>query len=201
MIAKHLVKTLLAGSYSFLKSCVDVLNLSVFFVFLTQTSGEAIATQRVEPGAWEYHISSSTSYNDGQDPTTGNEKIMTYCLTDENVQQALPGPDTTTANGWACEKVIESQVEQGVVAFRRDHDNVATATAVAAAWASARYEFLTPERQATVAAVARLHPDFCFVDKHYAPPNTPRLPSGATLKRKRAALCRRLHQLLTVKID
>ena len=50
-----------------------------------------------------------------------------------------------------------------------DHNHVAAAAAVAAAGSAARDEFLAPERQATVAAVAGFNQDGDFVYEHDAP--------------------------------
>ena len=47
-----------------------------------------------------------------------------------------------------------------------DHDDVAAASAVAAAGAAARDELLAPERKTAVAAVAGFHVNSYFIDKH-----------------------------------
>src|ERR1019366_1421859 len=61
---------------------------------------------------------------------------------------------------------IEAEVHQGVVALARFHHHVATMTAIAAGGTAARHELLAPEGHAAVAAIARLHPDSCFVNEH-----------------------------------
>jgi hypothetical protein len=61
-------------------------------------------------------------------------------------------------------------VNQRVVAFAGFHDNVATATTVAAGGSAARDKLLTTEGQAAVAAVTGLYSDCGFVDKHGGKP-------------------------------
>src|ERR1019366_7710847 len=61
---------------------------------------------------------------------------------------------------------IETEVHEGIVAFARLHHHVATMTAIAAGGTAARHKLLAPEGHAAVAAIARLHPDFCFVNEH-----------------------------------
>src|ERR1035437_8913927 len=61
---------------------------------------------------------------------------------------------------------IEAEVYEGVVAFARFHHHVAAMAAIAARRTATRYELLAPEGHAAVAAIARLHPNFCFVNEH-----------------------------------
>src|SRR5664279_5376952 len=61
---------------------------------------------------------------------------------------------------------IEAEVHERVVAFARFHHHVATMAAIAARGTASRHELLPPEGHAAVAAVARLHPNFCFVNEH-----------------------------------
>src|SRR5919204_3070593 len=61
---------------------------------------------------------------------------------------------------------IKAEVNQRIVALAGFHHNVAPAPAVAARWTSTRHELLAPEGNAAIAAIARLHSDFCFVDEH-----------------------------------
>ncbi len=62
---------------------------------------------------------------------------------------------------------IKAEVEKSVVMLGGDHDDVASAPAVASAGAAARDILFAPKRQAAVAAVAGLHIDFNFVDEHH----------------------------------
>ncbi len=61
---------------------------------------------------------------------------------------------------------IETEMQQGVVVLAGDQNYVAAAPAVATARPSARNVFFAPERQASVAAVARLHTNSYFIDEH-----------------------------------
>ena len=61
---------------------------------------------------------------------------------------------------------VVAEMNQRVVALARLHDDVAAASAVAARGAPARHKLLAPEGHAAVAAVAGLHADFGFIDKH-----------------------------------
>jgi hypothetical protein len=60
---------------------------------------------------------------------------------------------------------VESEMEQGVVVRVGDHHDVAAAAAVAPAGTASRDKFLTPEGEASVAAIARFYFDLYFVDK------------------------------------
>jgi hypothetical protein len=55
---------------------------------------------------------------------------------------------------------------QGVVALRRLHDDVPAAAAVTARRTAAGDELLTPESHAAIAAVAGLHSNSYFINKH-----------------------------------
>jgi len=61
---------------------------------------------------------------------------------------------------------VIAEMDEGVVALRRDHHDVAATSAVAARGAPAGYKFLAPEGHAAVAAVARLYANLCFIDEH-----------------------------------
>ena len=56
--------------------------------------------------------------------------------------------------------------QQSVVVGIRFQINAAAMAAVASGWAAARNEFLASKRNAAVAAVARFHQYFCFINKH-----------------------------------
>jgi hypothetical protein len=62
---------------------------------------------------------------------------------------------------------IKTEVQQGVVMFARDKHHIAAAAAIAAARSAARDKLLAPERKTAVAAVARLHADSYFINKHW----------------------------------
>jgi hypothetical protein len=64
---------------------------------------------------------------------------------------------------------IIAKVNQRVVALRADHDDIATATAVAARRTAAWNELLASESHAAVAAVASFDTNFCFIDEHEEP--------------------------------
>jgi len=64
---------------------------------------------------------------------------------------------------------VVSEVDEGVVALRGDHDHVAAAAAVAARWAAAGHELFAAEGHAAVAAVAGLDANSCFIDEHGEP--------------------------------
>ena len=61
---------------------------------------------------------------------------------------------------------IVAEVNQRIVALRRDHDDVAAMAAVAARGTAARNEFLAPEGHAAIAAVTGLDANFCLINKH-----------------------------------
>ena len=80
----------------------------------------------------------------------------------------VPGPiaalAVTAALGFMLG--VEAEVQQRILVLVGDQVDVAAAAAIAAARPSARDELLPPERQAAIAAVARLHVDSDFVDEH-----------------------------------
>jgi hypothetical protein len=61
---------------------------------------------------------------------------------------------------------IEAEVQQRVVVGRSNHVYIASATAVAAAGTATGHELFTAERENAVAAVAGLHKDSNFINKH-----------------------------------
>jgi hypothetical protein len=61
---------------------------------------------------------------------------------------------------------IKTEMQQSVVVFARDKNDIAAPPAVAAAGSSARNEFLAAKRKTAIAAVARLHADSYFINKH-----------------------------------
>ncbi len=61
---------------------------------------------------------------------------------------------------------IETEMNQGIVAFARFHPDVAALAAVAARRPAPGDKLLAPERHAAVAAVPSLDSDFGFIDKH-----------------------------------
>ena len=66
-----------------------------------------------------------------------------------------------TALGFEAGFVAE--IHQGIEIFIGNQPNIATTAAIAAIGAAQRNEFLAPERNAAVAAIAGGHHDFCFV--------------------------------------
>ena len=64
---------------------------------------------------------------------------------------------------------VIAEVDEGVVALRADHDDVAAAAAVAARGSAAGNELLAAEGHAAVAAVAGFDANFCFIDEHGEP--------------------------------
>jgi hypothetical protein len=64
---------------------------------------------------------------------------------------------------------VVAEVDEGVVALRADHNDVAAAAAIATGGTAAGYELLAPEGHAAVAAVAGLDANFCFIDEHGKP--------------------------------
>ena len=62
---------------------------------------------------------------------------------------------------------VEAEVDEGVVAERGRHEDVAAVAAVAAGGAALGNEFFAAEGHAAVAAVAGLDADSCFVNEHY----------------------------------
>ena len=61
---------------------------------------------------------------------------------------------------------VEAEVNQGVVPFARLHDDVAATATIAARGAAARNKFFPPEGDTAIAAIPRLHPNFCLIDEH-----------------------------------
>jgi hypothetical protein len=61
---------------------------------------------------------------------------------------------------------VKAEMDERIVALAGFHDDIATAAAVAAGGASARDKFLPPKGHASVAPVACLNPDYCFINKH-----------------------------------
>src|SRR5581483_4791343 len=61
---------------------------------------------------------------------------------------------------------VEAEVDERVVALAGFHDDVAAASAVSAAGASAGHEFLATKRHTAVAAVPGFYADFSFIDEH-----------------------------------
>ncbi len=61
---------------------------------------------------------------------------------------------------------IETELEERVVVFAGHQSDIAAAAAIAAARAAARDILLPPERQTAIAAIASLHQNSNFVDKH-----------------------------------
>jgi len=61
---------------------------------------------------------------------------------------------------------VVAEVDEGIVALRGDHDDVAAVTAVAAGGTAAGDEFFAPEGHAAVAAVAGFDANSCFIDEH-----------------------------------
>ena len=57
-------------------------------------------------------------------------------------------------------------MEKSVVVFAGNHGDGAAPAAVAAAGSAPRYKFLAPESETAVAAIARLHLNSYFIDKH-----------------------------------
>jgi hypothetical protein len=62
---------------------------------------------------------------------------------------------------------VVAEVDEGVVALRADHDDVAAVAAVAAGGTAAGDEFFAAEGHAAIAAVAGLDANFCFIDEHW----------------------------------
>ena len=58
-------------------------------------------------------------------------------------------------------------MHQRVVALAGFHDDVAALAAVAAGRSSTRNKLLPAEGEAAIATIARFHPDFCLIDKHW----------------------------------
>jgi len=61
---------------------------------------------------------------------------------------------------------IEAEMHQRVVPFARFHDDVAAAATVAAGRPAAGNKLLPAKGHASVAAIAGLNPDDCFINKH-----------------------------------
>ena len=61
---------------------------------------------------------------------------------------------------------IEAEMHQRVMPLAGFHDHVSAFAAVAARRPAARNKFLPAKGHAAIAAVARLHPNFCLIDKH-----------------------------------
>src|SRR5438132_675242 len=60
-------------------------------------------------------------------------------------------------------------MHQRIMALARFHPDVTAMTAIAARRPATRNVLLPPERHAAVAAIACLHSNFGFIDKHDAP--------------------------------
>ncbi len=65
---------------------------------------------------------------------------------------------------------VEAEVDEGIVAQGRGHENVAAVAAVAAGGAATGDELLAAEGHAAIAAVAGLDSDSSFIDKHAQSP-------------------------------
>src|ERR1035437_5025622 len=104
-----------------------------------------------------HHFSRHLVVNDGAD---GNLQDDAFALA-----TGFIGP-LAMASALALVFGIEAEVYESVVAFARFHHHVATMTAIAASRTAARHALLAPEGHAAVAAIARLHPNFCFVNEH-----------------------------------
>ena len=61
---------------------------------------------------------------------------------------------------------VVAEVDEGVVALRADHDDIAAAAAVAAGGTASGNELLAAEGHAAIAAVAGFDANFCFIDEH-----------------------------------
>ena len=61
---------------------------------------------------------------------------------------------------------VIAEMDEGVVALRGDHDNVAATSAVAAGRTAAGNELFAAEGHAAIAAVAGFYFDSCFIDEH-----------------------------------
>src|SRR6202041_1190312 len=61
---------------------------------------------------------------------------------------------------------VETEMHQRVVPLAGFHHYVAAVSAIAAGGAAAGYKLLPAKGHAAVAAIPRLHPDSCFVNKH-----------------------------------
>ncbi len=61
---------------------------------------------------------------------------------------------------------VIAEVNERVVALGGLHHHVAASPAVSTRGAAAGNKLLSPESHAAVAAVAGLHSNFCFIDKH-----------------------------------
>ena len=61
---------------------------------------------------------------------------------------------------------VIAEVDQGIVPLRRLHDDVATVAAIATGRAASGHKLLAPEGHAAIPAVARLDPNFGFVNEH-----------------------------------
>ena len=61
---------------------------------------------------------------------------------------------------------VEAEVNQRVMPLAGLHHHVAAVSAIAAGWATPRHKLLPAEGHAAIAAIASLHPDPCFINKH-----------------------------------
>ena len=61
---------------------------------------------------------------------------------------------------------IEPEMHQRIVPLAGFHPNIAAPPAIAARGPAPRNKFLAAEGHAAIAAVARLDPNFCLIDKH-----------------------------------
>jgi hypothetical protein len=62
---------------------------------------------------------------------------------------------------------VEAEMDESVMALAGFHEDIAAASTVSAGWAAARDELLPTKGHAAIAAIARLHPDSRFIDKHF----------------------------------
>jgi hypothetical protein len=61
---------------------------------------------------------------------------------------------------------VKAEMDERIVALAGFHDDIATAATVAAGGATARDKLLPSKGHTSVAAVACLNPDYCFINKH-----------------------------------
>src|SRR5580704_9175323 len=61
---------------------------------------------------------------------------------------------------------VETEVQEGIVMLAGDQDHIAALASVAAAGPAARNEFLAPEGETAVAAVAGFDRNYDLIDKH-----------------------------------
>ena len=61
---------------------------------------------------------------------------------------------------------VVTEVDEGIVPLRGDHDDIAATSAVAARRTAAGDKLFAPEGHAAVAAVAGFDANSCFIDEH-----------------------------------